>query len=311
MNKVTYVIVPVFDEQENINLFYENFNKLSFDGVDLKLVFVDDGSKDNTPKIIEEICKKNKEVKLLQLTKNFGKEMALTAAIFELKNYDSLIFIDSDLQHPINLIPELIKYWIEGNKVVACVRKNDEKKNILKKIFSITFNWLMNRISNLNLQSGITDFCIIDRSVAEEIKKFGEQNRFFRGILDWTGVEKKFIFFSAPIRKHGVAKYNIKKLISLAVNSVTYYSNFPLKLIIYLGLSITFFALISLIIILCDYMFNLKFNFTISGFAIMINTLLSGIILVSLGLISIYVSSILKEVLSRPLYVIKKKTNFN
>ena len=141
--------------------------------------------------------------------------------------------------------------------------------------------------------------------------KFKEQNRFFRGVVDWLGYDKKIIYFEASERKFGEAKYSISKLIKLAINSVTYYSTWPLKFIVYTGVFITSISSISLAIILCDYFLGLKYNFTVSAFAIVVTIFINGVILMSIGLVSIYVTSIFKEVISRPLYVIKKKTNLN
>lgn len=311
--KKIQIIAPAYNESENLKKFVEEYKKLKINNIDLKLLIVDDGSLDDSETIIENLIKSNNDISSIHLSKNFGKEIAMTSAIHELNedDYDALIFMDCDLQHPFKVVNQLVQEWLAGEFLVMGVRKNDEKKNLLKQISSKFFYIVMNKVSQLNLHSGLTDFCIMDKTITKEIKKFEERNRFFRGVIDWLGYDKKIIYFDAPQRKFGNAKYSFKKLIKLAVNSVTYYSNWPLKFIIYLGIFITLASSVSLIVILSDYFLNLSYNFSISAFVIVTNIFLSGIILISLGFVAIYVSSIFKEVISRPLYVVKKKRNMN
>ena len=310
--KLISLIVPVYNEEANVLPMYEACKKAMNDvpSYNWELIFINDGSKDNSFAVLSQTALKDKRVKALDFSRNFGKEVALTAGIQNCSDdADAAIFMDADLQHPPALIPQFIEKWEQGADIVASIRKATKKKAFIKDIGSKLFYWIMNKNADSPLTQNATDFKLIDKKVIAVLRKFTEHNRMFRGLIDWLGFKTEYIEFIAPERIHGEATYSLIKLTRLALNSMTSFSLFPLRVTGYFGIFIFSVSFI-LLCIMCVFRFILKSAmFSSISFVIVLNTLVLGIVLMALGLIALYIGQIRDEVVNRPLYVIREKIN--
>lgn len=310
--KLISLIVPVYNEEANIFPMYEACKNAMNDvsAYNWELIFINDGSKDNSFAALSKIALKDKHVKALDFSRNFGKEVALTAGIQNCSDdADAAIFMDADLQHPPALIPQFIEKWEQGADIVASIRQSTKKKAFIKHIGSKLFYAVMNKNADSPLTQNATDFKLIDKKVITVLRKFTEHNRMFRGLIDWLGFKTEYIEFIAPERAHGEASYSFIKLARLAVNSMTSFSLFPLRITGYFGIFIFSISFI-LLCIMSVFKFILKSAmFSSISFVIVLNTFVLGIILMALGLIALYIGQIRDEVVNRPLYVIREKIN--
>jgi glycosyltransferase involved in cell wall biosynthesis len=306
------LIIPACNEAKNLLPFYEETHKVLQD-LDVWIwdfIFIDDGSTDATWQVINSISSADPRVKGVKLSRNFGKEMALTAGVLECaKLSDAVIFIDADLQHPPKLIPELVKQWELGFQIVATQRKSI-RYAIWREIGSNIFYFMLKRFSKLDIQHKATDFRLLDRKVLEVLQSFPERNRFFRGIIDWVGFKKTSIVFDSPHRTNGKSTFSFNNLFNLAVNSFTSFSLMPLKITGYLGLAVTTISsLLFLYMIVGHLVLELTF-FTKLAYFVVFNTFLFGIVLAALGMIALYIGNIHTEVAGRPLYIIQDRVGF-
>ena len=306
------IIVPAYNEEKNIQPAYAELKKVLTplsDRYIFEILFVNDGSKDKTIFEIEKLAESDKMVKYIDFSRNFGKELATTAGINNC-TADACLMLDADLQHPIELIPEFIARWEKGKDVVIGVRRVNKSDGIIKKIGSKFFYQIINRITEVYIVPNATDFRLIDKAVITEFNRFTEKNRMTRALIDWLGFRRDYIHFDAKERLHGTASYDFWKLLRLALNSFVSLSLFPLKLAGYLGIFITLFSGISgFYILLGKYVFRTHFASTFSdaeNLAILI-LFLVGIILMSIGLLALYIANIHGEVIDRPMYIIRRK----
>lgn len=309
MKKIS-IIIPAHNEELNIPIIYkEIFKALSTlsDKYDYEIVFVNDGSFDKTGEAINIIIEDDKRVKYLEFSRNFGKEMAITAGLNNCAG-DCAIIMDADLQHPPTMIPNFIADWKKGFEVVVGIRKKSKSDSWIKVLGSKLFYRIMSRISETDIAPNSTDFRLIDRKVIDAFNLCTERTRIARGLIAWLGFKKSFIEFEAGERSNGKASYNTLKLFKLALSSFVSMSLFPLKVAGYLGVFITLFAgILGVFIFLAKFVFNNFLGFTWLAALTVINIFLIGIVLSCLGLIALYIASIHEEVLNRPLYVIREK----
>ena len=312
-NKTISLIIPVFNEEKNIPILYgEILKSLKEIGghYQYELIFIDDGSSDQSREKVRAFSKDDPRVKLLGFSRNFGKEIATTAGIHYASG-DAAIMLDADLQHPPEILPQFIKEWEQGAEMVIGVRKN-KGSGIFRRLFAALFYKILSKIGKLDFMPYDTDFRLIDKKIITAFHGFREHNRMTRGLLNWLGFKRSFIYFSAPKRKHGKPAYNSLKLFKLALSGFVSHSLLPLKLAGYLGLIIVFIAgPFGLYILLGKYLLHWPFASSFTGpaqLAILI-IFLVGIILTGLGLIALYIATIHDEVLARPLYVISEKEN--
>lgn len=310
--KLISLIVPVYNEEQNIVPMYEACKK-TMDRVpkyNWELIFINDGSKDCSFEYITKLALGDPRVKGIDFSRNFGKEVALTAGIQNCSDdADAAIFMDADLQHPPELIPQFIEKWEQGADIVASIRKATKKKAFIKDIGSKIFYSIMNKNADSPLTQNATDFKLIDKKVITVLQQFTEHNRMFRGLIDWLGFKTEYIEFVAPERIHGEATYSLIKLTRLAVNSMTSFSLFPLRITGYFGILIFAVSFI-LLCVMSVFKFILQSPmFTSIAFVIVLNTLILGIVLMALGLIALYIGQIRDEVVNRPLYVIRERVN--
>ncbi|MDD5464419.1 MAG: glycosyltransferase family 2 protein [Candidatus Moranbacteria bacterium] len=285
-------------------VFEKCSNEYSFD-----ILFVNDGSLDNTIYEIEKLAQENDNVKFIDFSRNFGKEVATTAGMNSCQG-DACIMMDSDLQHPVDRIVDFIAKWEDGAEVVVGIRNENKSVGILKKIGSTIFYKIINKIAEIEIIPNATDFRLVDRVVIDEFNRFTETNRMTRALVDWLGFRRAYINFDANKRIHGKASYSFWKLFKLAMNSFVSLSLFPLQLAGNLGIAITFVSGVAgFYILLGKYFFHTPFASTFSdaeNLAILL-VFLVGIILISIGLMALYIANIHKEVINRPMYVMRKK----
>lgn len=314
--KLVSIIVPAHNEEQNIVLFISSFRSI-FDSLKNKysfeVLFVNDGSSDNTLKEIYKVIDNNNDldIKLVDFSRNFGKEIALTAGLNICKG-DAAIMIDADLQHPIDLIPEFISKWENDIDAVIGIRKTNKKDSLIKKFGSLVFNKIIAQISSVNYTTRSTDYRLVDRVVIDEFNKLKEGSRMTRGLIDWLGFRRGYIFFDANPRLNGKRSYSLKSLFRLFINGIIQNSLFPLKLAGYFGVFITMASgLFGIAIIIGRYILKAKWWTGITNMAVfsIFNMFLIGIVLCCLGLIALYIANISSESKGRPLYVINKKTS--
>ncbi len=309
--KLISIVIPVYSEEQNIERLYNRLEDVTSKMPDYRweYLFVNDGSADNSFPVLKKLAISHDKVKVINFSRNFGKEIALSAGVAAVSG-DAAITIDADLQHPPELIPRMVKRWEEGVDIVIAVRKKS-KLPLYRKIGSGLFNWIMNKISQVKMIPNATDFRLIDRKVVNVFKTMSEKTRIYRGLIDWMGYRKDYIEFNASSRENGHSAYSSRKLLGLAISGITSFSAYPLKIAGIIGLLITFFSSVLLMI-----MFPVRFLYDSSyfsslSFVVVINTLLTGIILTCLGLIALYIENIHNEVVDRPLFIIKDRLNLD
>ena len=314
MKKSISIVVPVYNEEKNIHSFYSNYQQMVtslLEKYDFELIFVDDGSRDKTYFKILQVCEKDPRVKWISLSRNFWKEISLTAWI-EWAKGDAIITLDGDGQHPIEKFPLFLEQWEKWFEIVYHKRKTMTGAPFIKKLSSQLFYKLFNLVSEFKMEEGTTDYRLLDKKVVHYFLMFTEKNRSYRWLTDWMGFRKKALLFDVHEReKWQKATYNYRKLFKLAMNSITSFSLFPLKLVWYLGIFITFASSFLAVFIICDKFFLWNhYAFTNISVVIVFNTWIMWVVLMSLGLIALYIANIHEEVLRRPIYIVKDKINF-
>ena len=320
MKKLISIVIPLHNEEQNIPLIYDALDHVwgQLPAYERELIFVNDGSTDKSAEAIEALALRSLggagdgRVKYIEFSRNFGKEMATAAGIAEAAG-DCILMIDSDLQHPPELIPSLVARWEGGAEVVVGVRTRNHGEALTKKGGSWLFYRIMQLISETPIEQGETDFRLIDRVVADAFKQLPEQKRMTRTLINWLGFRKDIVLFEAAARVHGVAQYGTGKLIHLALHSLISNSLLPLRLAGYIGVAITIFSgVLGVLVLIERYLLNDAWGWNVSGSAqlAIINVFLIGIVLMALGIIALYIANIHTEVAGRPLYVVRKRKNF-
>ena len=305
------VIVPAFNESQNLKPFFDELNQHleQLDSYFWEIFFVDDGSTDNSWEVIEDLARFDPRIKGVSLSRNFGKEIALTAGVEAVGNVDAVICIDADLQHPPSLIGELVAQWEKG---LPCGRHEKEyaiQYSWMRKLGAKLFYFMLNRYSDLKTQAKVTDFRLLDKEVLKVLRTFEERTRFFRGIIDWMGFKKTFVTFSSPARVNGNSAFNFRELVNLAVNSFTSFSLLPLRITGWLGILVLTLSL-SVLFYMIVTQFAFSAIYTPLAYFVVFNTLLFGVVLAALGMIALYIGHIHTEVVRRPLYIVQERIGF-
>ena len=313
--KLLSIITPVHNESEGIRDFINNSLLPVADKLDMdyELIIVNDGSTDNTLKIIQNLAKENSKIKVLSLSRNFGKEPALSAGL-QYAQGDAALTIDADGQQPPKLIPEFIKKWQAGAEIVTGVRSQYTKHGLIQKLGSKLFYKLLRLMGNKSTVPGSTDFRLIDRVVIDEFNKLSEHNRITRGLIDWLGFKQEHIEYVYGIRTAGKPSYSLKKLFHLAVDSFVSMSTTPLVIFGYLGVFITIGSFVlGIFCIINQYILGdplqLYWNGSIQ-LAIFI-TFLIGLLMISQSITALYISHIHAETQGRPLFIVDQKESRN
>lgn len=314
MQKLTFklsIVVPIYNEAASLIEFNQELTdeltKLGTIGLkDYEIIYVDDGSSDNSVTIIKDLKKQFATIKLIVLSRNFGKESALAAGIAAASN-EAVITMDGDGQHPVDVLPEIIAKWQDGARVVIGVRRKSKSDGIIKKLNSRMFYATFNKLTRQKLTPNATDFRLIDRQVQQEFIKLHESDRITRGLIDWLGFNPSYVKFDARVRKNGQASYSQSKLLGLAANTFVSLSSVPLHLVGYLGLFITGFSLLLGLSVLIEQLFlgdPFNWNFTGTAMLSILILFLMGLVLIAQGIMSLYISSINNQSKNRPLYII-------
>jgi glycosyltransferase involved in cell wall biosynthesis len=299
------VIVPVFNEQEVVDLFYEKMKQvLQSCRVDWTLLFVDDGSTDGTLQHIDFLQHKDKRVGYISLSRNFGKEYALTAGL-DHAEADVVVVIDVDLQDPPELIPEMLKCWSEGYDVIYATRKQRDGESFFKKITSKWFYKTINSMSKTDIPKDTGDYRLLDIKAVKALNKLRESNRFMKGLFAWIGYKQKAIYFDREKRIAGSTKWNYRKLWSFAIDGITSFSYVPLKFATWIGTIVALFSFLFGLKVIAK---TLIFGGDPPGYPTMMVVILflGGIQLMAIGIIGEYIGRMFEENKRRPLYLIDK-----
>lgn len=302
-------VIPVFNEAGTIGLFYATLKKiLTAAGLSYEILFVNDGSTDETMARLLEFREEDPRVKIIDLSRNFGKEIALTAGL-DFSKGDAVIPMDADLQDPPEVIPELVSKWKEGYDVVYATRKKRKGDPFIKKCGAFFFYRIIRKITSVEIPPDTGDFRLISRPIVETLKTVRERHRFMKGLFSWVGFRQTSIFFDREPRRDGQTKWNYWKLWNFALEGITSFSYIPLQIASYFGLSVSIFAFIYAIFII---FLKVIHGIAIPGYASLIVAVLflGGIQLLTLGILGEYIGRIYDETKQRPLYLIKKTSGF-
>ena len=299
------VILPSFNEEKNIantaKVLAELFVK---EQIDYELIFVSDGSVDGTYETICEEAKKNPKVKGVEFSRNFGKEASIFAGL-SVAIGDACVVMDCDLQHPPEVIPEMVALWQEGYEVVEGIKTSRGKESLFHKAFANMFYGIMSRLIKMDMKSS-SDFKLLDRKVVNVLLELKEKNTFFRALTFWAGFQTTFVKYEVQERQFGESKWSYGSLFRYAIMNATSFSTLPLQLVTMLGVICIGFSVILAIQTLVKYYLGTA----VEGFTtvILLVLIIGGFIMVSLGIIGHYLARIYEEVKGRPRYIIKQTT---
>ena len=299
------IVVPIYNEEKNIPILYERLKKAA-NAISShhELIFVNDGSKDASFVELMKLAEKDERVFYINFSRNFGHQIAVTAGLDYSKG-EAVAIIDGDLQDPPELIPELYAKYKEGYEVVYAQRIKRKGESWFKKMSAKWFYRILRKVTHIEIPVDTGDFRLIDRKVVECLKQMPEQNKFLRGQIAWIGFNQTAVHFERQERIHGKTNYPFSKMLKLALDGITSFSDKPLAFVTRAGL---FISAISFFIILYAIFSHFVLNKTILGWtSLIISTMfIGGIQLISIGIIGEYVSRINKNVLNRPLYIVGK-----
>ncbi|TQR43692.1 glycosyltransferase family 2 protein [Paenibacillus popilliae] len=310
MDFLLSIVVPMYNEEENIEYFYSKIsNVLESNNYRYEIICVNDGSKDQTLSRISAIATKDKRIKVVDLSRNFGKEIAMTAGL-RYSTGDAIIPIDADLQDPPELIPQLIEKWKEGYDVVYATRARREGETFVKKATAHLFYRFIQKITRINIPADTGDFRLMSRQVVDALNQLPEQHRFMKGLFSWVGFKQTSIIYQREPRFAGKTSFNYWKLWNFAIEGITSFSFAPLQIAMYLGFAISILALIY-----AGYMIvsTLVGGNPVPGYPSLMVAILffGGVQLITLGVIGEYIGRIYNETKRRPLYLVREIININ
>lgn len=301
------IIVPVYNEADNLPFLYKEISQHSKAlPYQFEMLFIDDGSQDDSAKVLHKFARTDRRIRLIRFSRNFGKEAAVTAGLHAARGNAALI-MDADLQMPPSIMKQFIRKWELGAEVVVGVFKS-RNLSLVKKAGAKLFYKIMQRISHTKITPNATDYRLLDRKVINVFNQFTERNRITRGLIDWLGFEREYIYFEQRPRKFGTPGYTLRKLINLALNSFTAYSLLPLRLAGYIGTAILAISIPGGVFLYVErYVLNDYLHLGINGTTMLavVTVFMVGLVLACLGLMSMYIAHIHAEVTNRPLYVVR------
>ncbi|MBI5413562.1 glycosyltransferase family 2 protein [Candidatus Peregrinibacteria bacterium] len=311
--RLVSIISPVHNEDDCIDELFSKLQAVAAkeNNYEFEFIFVDDGSTDGSFEKMVNLAAKHENVKAVELTRSFGKELALTAGLSEAKG-EACIMLDADLQHPPELIPKFLREWENGFEVVVGVRNRGVGESFFRRCASAIFYKIMSEIGETPIMPFATDFRLINKVALDAFKKFTEHQRMTRGLIDWLGFKSTNIYFDVEERKNGKTRHSFSKLMRLAASTLVSHSFFPLKLAGYFGVLITLCSgALGIFIMIGRFVIHDPWSLSVSGMGMLatLTIFLVGIILMGLGLVALYIGQIHAEVINRPLYVTRRKIN--
>ena len=303
------VIVPCYNEEENVPYFYEELMKLTpfFNekSLDLELIYVDDGSKDGTASEVRKLHEKDKRVRLVSFSRNFGKESAIFAGFTKAKG-DYVVMMDADLQDPPSMLPQMFEYIEEGYDSVATRRVSRKGEPVIRSFFARMFYKLINKISKTDIVDGARDYRLMTRQVVDAILSLGEYNRFSKGIFGWVGFNTKWVEYENVERAKGETKWSFWGLFLYSLEGIIAFSTAPLAIASFMGV---LFCVVAFVIIIAIIVRSLFWQDPTSGWPslVCIISMVSGVQLLCLGILGQYVSKTYLEVKHRPIYLVKEE----
>lgn len=304
--KTITLLIPVYNEESVLPQLFKRLDEFTKNtpNYQFEFLFINDGSTDKSFSIIAEQSKKDSRISYINLSRNFGKEIAMIAGIDHVKS-DALVIIDADLQDPPELIQKMISYWEDGYDDVYARRNNRQGETWLKKKTSQWYYRILQKSTNIPIQVDTGDFRLLDRRCIEALQKFRESQRNTKAIFSWIGYKKKEIFYDRDPRLSGQTKWNYRKLLNLAIDGITSFTTAPLRMATIFGFIISFIAFVWIIYLLVRPLFGVS---TGAGYSSLMAVILflGGVQLLSLGVIGEYVGRIFIETKNRPLYLIEE-----
>ena len=300
------VVIPVFNEEENITVLHSRLTAVLEDThIDYEIIFVDDGSNDNSLNQLQNLSVKDKRVLVVELARNFGHQVSITAGL-DFARGQAVAVMDADLQDPPEALPEFIAKWRKGYDVIYAIREQRKEKWLKRSSYALFYR-LLRRVANIDIPLDSGDFCVMDRRVVELLKSMPERSRFIRGIRSWVGLNQVGLPFERHARYAGQSKYTIRRLVLLALDGLISFSYVPLRFISFLGISV---SCLSIFLAVFYFVKKLLYGLSPPGFATLVVSIffLAGIQLVTMGVIGEYVGRIFEEAKRRPLYVLRRAT---
>lgn len=302
------IVVPMYNEEDNIDYFYKKITEvLEQNNYRYEIVCVNDGSKDRTLTKISEIAVSDSRIKVIDLSRNFGKEIAMSAGL-KYSTGDAVIPIDADLQDPPELIPKLVEKWKEGFDVVYATRQRREGETVLKKTTAHLFYRFIQKITRIDIPADTGDFRLMSRQVVDALNELPEQHRFMKGLFSWVGFRQTSIEYQREPRFAGKTSFNYWKLWNFAIEGITSFSFAPLQIAMYLGFAISLLSLIYAGYLVFSTLFN---GNAVPGYPSLMVAILffGGVQLITLGIIGEYIGRIYNETKRRPLYYVRETIN--
>lgn len=302
---VISVVVPVFNEEEVLPETYRRLTVvMERIGKAYELLFVNDGSTDRSRAILEELVHKDWRVRVVHFSRNFGHQAAITAGM-DYSRGEAVVVVDADLQDPPEVIPEMIARWQEGYEVVYGRRLKREGETLFKRLTASLFYRFLRKVTSVDIPLDTGDFRLVDRKVVEVMRLLREKNRFVRGLVSWVGFRQVALPYVRKERFAGETKYPLRKMFKLAWDGITSFSDKPLKIASYIGISLSLLSFIYLLVIVTG---KLLGKSTVPGWVsiIVVNLFFDGVILIILGVMGEYLGRIYDETKNRPLYIVEK-----
>jgi len=301
------ILVPVFNEEEVVNLFYETMSKeIQKLNEEYEIIFVNDGSKDKSPIILADLAQKDQRVKVVNFSRNFGQQAAELAAL-SYASGEAMIIMDVDLQDPPSVAIEMIKKWKEGYDVVHGKRKKRKGETVFKKLTAYCYYRFLRKITHMDIPTDTGEFKLYDRKVVESILALPEHNRYLRGLATWVGYKQTFVEFDRPERSAGVTKWTVKKMVRLAEDGILANSTYPLTLSIKFGITLGVLSVIAfitfIVLVICD------ISLPLVAWLFPTVAILAALILVINGFTNAYIGRIYDEVKGRPNYIVRDTIN--
>lgn len=302
------IIIPVFNEKDNISPLIKRLVPV-VKNYKYEIIFVNDGSTDTTEKEIKKLTQKNPQIKLISFYRNFGHQMALSCG-YEVSSGDCVVSIDSDLQDPPEIIPEMIEKWKNGVMVVYAKRKTRKVDNLFKRISASFFYKTINFLSDVPIPKDVGDFRLLDKVVVDYLNSLPEKSRFLRGLVAWGGYSSTFVYFNREKRNAGNTHYTFSKMMNFALDGITSFSLKPLRIATFFGFLAALIGFLGMIYAIIEKIYFPQF--VVTGWAAIFVGLmfLGGVQLITIGIIGEYIGKIFTQVRKRPSYTIKEKVNF-